>query len=244
MAYFFTLPGYIFTIVLMGDDLYLWTITLSFTFVNPHTMFLHYSPFWLKIFFPHYTWHVKTKEKSIFLTFDDGPIPDITEFVLDTLEQFDAKATFFCIGDNVRKHPSVFKKIINEGHSIGNHTFNHLNGWKSQDHEYLANIDLCEKELNLETNLFRPPYGRMKKSQAAQLPKEKKIVMWDVLSGDFSLAIKPEICLKKTIQYTRPGSIVLFHDSLKAAKNMQYALPRFLDHFANKEYQFKALPMC
>lgn len=207
-------------------------------------MFLHYSPLWLKALYPRYTWHVPTAEKEIFLTFDDGPIPDITEFVLDTLKQFEAKATFFCIGDNVRKHPSVYSKILDQGHSVGNHTFNHMNGWKSDDQEYLANIDLCEKQLDLETNLFRPPYGRMKKSQARQLPEKKKIIMWDVLSGDFSAALKPEICLAKTIKYARPGSIVLFHDSLKAAKNMQYTLPRFLEHFSKKDYQFKALPMC
>ncbi|MEO6686831.1 MAG: polysaccharide deacetylase family protein [Dyadobacter sp.] len=206
-------------------------------------MFLHYSPFWLKAIYPRYTWHIPTVKKEIFLTFDDGPIPDITEFVLDTLKQFETKATFFCIGDNVRKHPLVFSKILDQGHSVGNHTFNHMNGWKSEDQEYLANIDLCEKQLDLETNLFRPPYGRMKKSQSKLLPETKKIIMWDVLSGDFSAAVKPEICLEKSIKYARPGSIVLFHDSLKAAKNMQYTLPRFLEHFSGKEYQFKALPM-
>lgn len=206
-------------------------------------MFLHYSPFWLKALYPRYTWHVPTTEKEIFLTFDDGPIPDITEFVLDTLKEFEAKATFFCIGDNVKKHPSVFSKILDEGHSVGNHTFNHMNGWKSEDQEYLANIDLCEKQLDMDTNLFRPPYGRMKKSQSRLLPETKQIIMWDVLSGDFSAAVKPETCLEKSIKYARPGSIVLFHDSLKAAKNMQYTLPRFLEHFSKKEYQFRALPM-
>ncbi|MCF0055907.1 polysaccharide deacetylase family protein [Dyadobacter sp. CY356] len=206
-------------------------------------MFLHYSPFWLKALYPRYTWHVPTTEKEIFLTFDDGPIPEITEFVLDTLKQYEAKATFFCIGDNVRKHPLVFSKVKDQGHAIGNHTFNHMNGWKSKDEEYLANISLCEQQLNVETNLFRPPYGRMKKSQSKLLPESKKIIMWDVLSGDFSANVEPEICLKKTIKYARPGSIVLFHDSLKAAKNMQYTLPRFLEHFSKKEYQFKALPM-
>ena len=206
-------------------------------------MFLHYSPFWLKAFFPRYKWRVNTNEKKMFLTFDDGPIPEITEFVLDTLKQYNAKATFFCIGDNVRKHPDIFQNIIAQGHSVGNHTFNHLNGWKSNDSEYMANIELCEKQLNLDTNLFRPPYGRMKKSQSRQLPLTKEIIMWDVLSGDFSAEIKPEVCLRKSIRYARPGSIVLFHDSLKAAENMQYTLPRFLDHFGKTGYQFDALPM-
>lgn len=206
-------------------------------------MFLHYSPFWLKALFPRYKWHVNTREKKIFLTFDDGPIPEITEFVIATLKHYDAKATFFCIGDNVRKHPAIFKEILAQGHSVGNHTFNHMNGWKSGDAEYIDNIALCEKELNLNTNLFRPPYGRMKKSQSRQLPAHKEIIMWDVLSGDFSPAVSPETCLRKTIKHARPGSIVLFHDSLKAAKNMQYTLPRFLDHFTKKGYRFEALPM-
>jgi len=206
-------------------------------------MFLHYSPFWLKAFFPRYKWRVNTNEKKMFLTFDDGPIPEITEFVLDTLKQYNAKATFFCIGDNVRKHSDIFQNIIAQGHSVGNHTFNHLNGWKSNDSDYMANIELCEKQLNLDTNLFRPPYGRMKKSQSRQLPLTKEIIMWDVLSGDFSAEIKPEVCLRKSIRYARPGSIVLFHDSLKAAENMQYTLPRFLDHFVKTGYQFDALPM-
>jgi len=206
-------------------------------------MFLHYSPFWLKALFPRYKWHVNTKEKKIFLTFDDGPIPDITEFVLDTLKQYNAAATFFCIGDNVRKHPDIFQQILDQGHAVGNHTFNHMNGWKSDDEAYLSNIELCEKQLNLDTNLFRPPYGRMKKSQSRQLPIHKEIIMWDVLSGDFSADVKPEVCLEKTIKYTRPGSIVLFHDSLKAAANMQYTLPRYLAHFSEMGYQFEALPM-
>lgn len=206
-------------------------------------MFLHYSPFWLKALFPRYKWHVSTKEKKIFLTFDDGPIPEITEFVIATLKQYNAKATFFCIGDNVRKHPAIFKEILDQGHSVGNHTFNHMNGWKSEDAEYMDNIALCEKQLNLNTNLFRPPYGRMKKSQSRQLPAHKEIIMWDVLSGDFSPAVAPETCLRKSIKHARPGSIVLFHDSLKAAKNMQYALPRFLDHFTKEGYRFEALPM-
>lgn len=206
-------------------------------------MFLHYSPFWLKALFPRYKWHVSTKEKKIFLTFDDGPIPEITEFVIATLKQYNAKATFFCIGDNVRKHPAIFKEILDQGHSVGNHTFNHMNGWKSEDAEYMDNIALCEKQLNLNTNLFRPPYGRMKKSQSRKLPAHKEIIMWDVLSGDFSPAVAPETCLRKSIKHARPGSIVLFHDSLKAAKNMQYALPRFLDHFTKEGYRFEALPM-
>ncbi|CAG5018947.1 Peptidoglycan-N-acetylglucosamine deacetylase [Dyadobacter sp. CECT 9275] len=206
-------------------------------------MFLHYSPFWLKAIYPRYTWHVPTTEKVLYLTFDDGPIPDITAFVLENLAAYKAKATFFCIGDNVRKHPEIFREVLKAGHSIGNHTFNHMNGWKSDDKEYIANIEACDRQLGLETNLFRPPYGRMKKSQARLLPGKREIVMWDVLSGDFSKEISPELCLQKTTRYTRPGSIILFHDSIKAAPNMQYALPRFLADFSEKGYRFDALPM-
>jgi peptidoglycan/xylan/chitin deacetylase (PgdA/CDA1 family) len=206
-------------------------------------MFLHHSPFWLKAFFPGFTWRIPTQEKTIFLTFDDGPIPDITESVVDTLNQFDAKATFFCIGANVLKHPDIFKKLLNNGHSIGNHTFNHMNGWKTEDDIYLDNIAKCDEQLNLDTVLFRPPYGRIKKSQSKVVLTKRKIIMWDVLSGDFSQSLTPEVCLKKSIYHTRPGSIVLFHDSIKAAKNMQFALPRFLEHFSQQGYRFEALQM-
>lgn len=206
-------------------------------------MFLHYSPFWLKALYPRYIWHVPTVEKKIFLTFDDGPIPEITKFVLDELDKFDAKATFFCIGDNVRKHPDVFQMLLENKHSVGNHTYNHMNGWKTENETYLDNISKCEVQLGKPTNLFRPPYGRIKRSQAKLLDENQQIVMWDVLSGDFSAGISQEICLQKTIKHTRPGSIILFHDSLKAAKNMQFALPRFLEHFSQKGYHFEALPM-
>lgn len=206
-------------------------------------MFLHHSPFWLKAFFPGFIWRVPTQEKKIFLTFDDGPIPDITESVLETLARYKAKATFFCIGNNVKKHPEIYKQLLDNQHAIGNHTFNHMNGWKTEDAVYLDNIKQCEKQLNVPTNLFRPPYGRIKKSQSRVVKSERDIIMWDVLSGDFSKEITQEICLRKSIQYTRPGSIVLFHDSVKAAPNMQYALPRFLEHFSNEGFTFEAMAM-
>ncbi|MHA4741749.1 polysaccharide deacetylase family protein [Dyadobacter sp. MSC1_007] len=206
-------------------------------------MFLHHSPFWLKAFFPGFTWRIPTHDKVIYLTFDDGPIPDITESVLEILEKFDAKATFFCIGDNVRKHPDVFQKVQNGGHSIGNHTFNHMNGWKTDDDVYLENIQKCQKQLQLTTKLFRPPYGRIKKSQSKIVLQERQIIMWDVLSGDFSPSLTRDICLKKSIHHTRPGSIVLFHDSIKASQNMLYALPRYLEHFKEEGYRFEALEM-
>lgn len=206
-------------------------------------MFLHYSPFWLKAFYPKFLWHMPTKDKVLYLTFDDGPIPEVTEFVLESLGKWNAKATFFCIGDNVRKHPDIFEKLVASGHSIGNHTFNHMNGWKSETDAYIANMLKCKDQLAMRTDLFRPPYGRIQKQQAKLLPENTKVVMWDVLSGDFSASISPEQCLSKSIQYSRPGSIVLFHDSIKASRNMEYTLPLFLKHFSNEGYLFKAIPM-
>lgn len=205
-------------------------------------MFLHKSNFLLRTLYPRFLWRMPPREKVIYLTFDDGPIPDVTESVLETLAVFDAKATFFCIGDNVRKHPTVFQKVTDAGHAVGNHTFNHLNGWKTDDGVYLENARQCQQQLARPTTLFRPPYGRIRRSQASEILKTHEIVMWDVLSGDFSPNLTPETVLRKTIQYTEPGSILLFHDSLKARRNMEFALPRVLEHFAEKGFRFTALP--
>ncbi len=203
--------------------------------------FFHRSPLFLRAIYPDLIWRMSPDEKALYLTFDDGPIPEVTEFVLETLEKFQAKATFFCIGDNVRKYPHIFDKIVRNGHSFGNHTFNHLNGWKTEDKQYLDNIIECDQQLPISTDLFRPPYGRIKKSQVKRILPKKRIVMWDVLTGDFSPNISPETCLKKTVRYSRNGSIILFHDSLKARKNMEYALPLALDSFSDKGYKFYAL---
>jgi peptidoglycan-N-acetylglucosamine deacetylase len=201
----------------------------------------------MRAIYPDFLWRVKTDEKVIYLTFDDGPIPDITEFVLEELNKYKAKATFFCIGGNIEKHPSIFQQVVNQGNTIGNHTFNHLKGWNTEDEEYIENFKKCEKFINSQLTThnsqlkFRPPYGRIKKSQAAEIMKTHEIIMWDVLSGDYDQSISKEIVLKKTLKYSEQGSIVLFHDSIKASKNMKYALPRFLEHFSEKEYTFKSL---
>ena len=205
-------------------------------------MFLHYSPFWLKAFYSRYIWHIPTDDKKLFLTFDDGPIPEVTEFVLNTLKNFNAKATFFCIGDNVRKHPDIFQMLLDQGHSVGNHTFNHLKGWKTPDDVYLKNFNQCQELTG--TSLFRPPYGRIRKSQVRDIRSaypDTNIIMWDVLSGDFDLQLRPEKCLKNVLKHTKNGSIVVFHDSLKAAERMQYALPRMLEHFSRLGYRFEPL---
>ena len=177
---------------------------------------------------------------KIYLTFDDGPMPGPTDYVLQQLEVFNAKATFFCIGDNVNKHPDLFDQLRAHSHAVGNHTHNHLKGWNVNNEAYLENIVKCQQLIG-DTKLFRPPYGRAKRSQLRQL-RNYKVVMWDVLSHDYSKSLQPEKCLKGVIKAIRPGSIVVFHDSLKAERNMQYVLPRLLDHFANRNFEFVSLP--
>jgi peptidoglycan-N-acetylglucosamine deacetylase len=202
-------------------------------------MYLTKTPRLLQSLLPAYTWRVSTEEKVLYLTFDDGPIPEVTTWVLDTLRPYNAKATFFCVGDNVQKHPSVFQQILAEGHTVGNHTFHHLNGWDSENISYFHNIRHCARLVN--SNLFRPPYGRLTPKQTQFLTRHYQIVMWDVLSGDFDEQISNEECLNNVLSGTKRGSIIVFHDSLKAAERMTYALPRVLEHYAAKGYRFESL---
>lgn len=209
-------------------------------------MYLHFTPSPVRWLFPQYTWRKKgCKEKTIFLTFDDGPVPEVTPFVLDVLEKYNAKATFFCVGDNVRKHPEILKKVISGGHSLGNHTFSHLNGFKTETNVYLQNVEACGTEIQQISGkkpvLFRPPYGRIRKEQGERLLKHFEIIMWDVLTADFDHSVSPEKCLQKSIRYTKIGSVVVFHDNPKAFPNISYALPRYLDHFSKKGFTFSAL---
>lgn len=196
-------------------------------------------PFWLKWLYPSLTWNKDRSEKSIYLTFDDGPIPVVTPFVLNTLKKFNATATFFCIGENVQKHPEIYQQLLKEGHAVGNHTFNHLKGWKTDDKVYLDNIQKCAGLV--QSSLFRPPYGKGTRSQYAALRPGYSIIMWDVLSGDFDTGLTPERCLKNVIKNTRTGSIVVFHDSLKAYERLEYALPLALEHWQKEGYAFKGL---
>lgn len=199
--------------------------------------------------FSGYTWHFHTvKEKEIFLTFDDGPTPEITAFVLAELKKHQAKATFFCIGKNIEKHPEIYNTIIAEGHSIGNHTQNHLKGWKSDNTIYIDDFLACEKTITqfnkskIKQKIFRPPYGKIKKSQAKEIIKKGyQIIMWDVLSGDFDTKLSKEKCLQNVLQNTQKGSIIVFHDSVKAAERMQYALPKVLNTFSKKGFSFKSI---
>jgi peptidoglycan-N-acetylglucosamine deacetylase len=203
-------------------------------------LFLHKSNILFKTIYPKFVWDIPSITPTIYLTFDDGPIPEITEFVLDQLEIYNAKATFFCIGENVVKNPEIFNKILANGHSIGNHTMNHLNGWKADNQIYIDNFNKCNVVLPVH-NLFRPPYGKISKKQAAKVMKTHKIIMWDVLAGDFSPNIQPEECLEKCKKYTKSGSIIVFHDSLKAAKIMTYVLPKYLAYFQEKGFSFEPI---
>jgi len=191
-------------------------------------------------------WKVDTKEKIIYLTFDDGPIPEITPFVLDELKKWNANATFFCIGKNIEANPEIFHRIINEEHSIGNHTYDHLNGWNYGDDEYFDNVLKCEDIINSKvknrmTKLFRPPYGKLKPSQYLALKSNYNLVMWDVLSFDFDLKMEEEKVLKNVLDNTETGSIIVMHDSLKAKPKVEFALPRLLQYFSEKEFKFGKL---
>lgn len=204
-------------------------------------------PFFLPWLFPNLVWRIPTKQKELFLTFDDGPIPGPTDFVLETLRKFNCKATFFCIGDNIRKHPDIFKKVIDAGHTIGNHTFNHVKGWNTSLDNYVENVKQCDTEIQNSifriqySKFFRPPYGLITRKQIKAL-NDYKIIMWDVLTIDYDKNVSPEACLQNSIRVTRRGSIIVFHDSVKAERNMNYALPRYVEHFIKQGYAFKTLP--
>lgn len=202
-------------------------------------MYLVKNPSLLKKVFPSLLWKVKTKEKELYITFDDGPHPTITPWVLDMLDQFEAKATFFCIGKNVELYPEVYQEIIKRGHSIGNHTHNHHNGWKTLTKDYVANTQKAAEVI--DSKLFRPPYGKIKPAQIRRLKGDYKIVMWSIISGDFDQNLLGEECLNNVVQNTEKGNIIVFHDSEKAEKNMKYALPRLLNHFKQIGWKFKAL---
>ncbi|MBK8599155.1 MAG: polysaccharide deacetylase family protein [Flavobacterium sp.] len=195
----------------------------------------------IKLIFSNYVWDIPTVEKKVYLTFDDGPTPEITAWVLNQLKEFNAKATFFCIGENIQKYPEIFDSILTNGHTIGNHTFNHYNGWKTKTQDYIENTILCESVIQKSkansAMLFRPPYGKIKRLQAKiLLERGYKIIMWDVLSADFDHQISPENCLKNVIKNTQSGSIIVFHDSTKSFKNLAYTLPKFLAFLQQNNY--------
>jgi peptidoglycan/xylan/chitin deacetylase (PgdA/CDA1 family) len=204
------------------------------------------TPWLLKKIFSSYCWSIDTSEKILYLTFDDGPHPTVTSFVLDELKKHKATATFFCIGKNVAAFPDVYKRILEEGHAVGNHTHSHLNGWKTKNQVYLQ--DISKASGYIDSTLFRPPYGRISFSQSKRLSlfmkkPNTKVVMWDVLSGDFDLSISPEHCTENVLRSSRPGSIIVFHDSSKAFPRIKSALPETLKFFGENGYRFLALPV-
>ena len=200
---------------------------------------MHKTPYIIQKIYPSLTWRRPTQEKALYLTFDDGPVPGITPWVLEVLKKYDAGATFFCVGHNVKKYPHIFQRILAEGHQVGNHTYHHLNGWKTPATQYLKDSLKADEAMQngAKSALFRPPYGRITRKQRRQ-HRHKQIILWDVLSGDFSAKLSPEQVLSQSIRHTRPGSVIVFHDNPKAEKNLKYALPAYLSHFAARGFSF------
>lgn len=203
-------------------------------------MYLTKTPRFVQSLFPNFVWRIPTEEKTVHLTFDDGPIPEVTPWVLDQLDAFNAKATFFCVGENVTKNPEVFEEIQRRGHLVGNHTYNHLSGWTTENIPYFHNIRRCARLVH--SDLFRPPYGRLKPRQVQFLQRHYRIIMWDVLSGDFDPAISIEQCIDNVTTNTKPGSIVVFHDSLKSEEKLRAVLPRYLAWLRHEGYEMSSIP--
>lgn len=202
-------------------------------------MYLVRPPYLLKALYPKALWRMNGQENVLYLTFDDGPVPGITSQVLDILQEKNIRATFFCVGENVRKHPELFRRIVAEQHAVGNHTFNHLNGWHAHTGNYIGNIEKCREEV--ASFLFRPPYGKLKKSQYRQLQEKYTIIMWDVLSGDYDKETSPEKCFTNVTRHVRNGSIIVFHDSYKAQEKVKYALPLFIDWALQRGFRFATI---
>ncbi|MBL7795539.1 MAG: polysaccharide deacetylase family protein [Saprospiraceae bacterium] len=204
-------------------------------------MYLVKTPKLVQALWPTCLWYIPTRENVLYLTFDDGPIPEVTPWVLNTLLEYNARATFFCVGENVERNPDIFRRLLAEGHSAGNHTHNHLNGWDTETTRYLHNVRHCARLV--QSNLFRPPYGRLRPQQRAFLERHYKIVFWDVLSGDFDPNLTAEQCLQNIVENARPGSIIVLHDSLKTVAKLRYVLPAMLEHFSALGYRFEAIPV-
>jgi peptidoglycan-N-acetylglucosamine deacetylase len=194
----------------------------------------------LKKAFPEITWEVSSEKPALYLTFDDGPTPGVTPEVLSVLARFGASATFFCIGRNVERHPGIYRQILDAGHVTGNHTYSHLKGWFTPDREYYLDISLAAQFIR--SGLYRPAYGMITPRQLRHLKNTYKIVLWDIMSYDFAYNTSPEQCLKQVIRHARPGSVIVFHDSVKASEKLLYTLPRVMEHFGGKGYSFESIP--
>lgn len=203
-------------------------------------MYLIKTPGFVKEFFPQLTWEMPADYRTIYLTFDDGPHPDITPQVLAILKKYDANGTFFCVGENIEKHPGTFQLLQESQQGIGSHTYHHLNGWATDNIQYFNDIKRAASLAG--STLFRPPYGRIKPSQVSFIQRHYQIIMWSVLSGDFDKTISGKKCFENVCKHTGDGSIIVFHDSAKAKDRLLYTLPRTLDHFSNLGYRFEVLP--
>ena len=202
-------------------------------------MYLSFTPAFFQNMFSNFVWTLPSEESVIYLTFDDGPIPEVTPWVLDLLDEYNAKASFFCVGENIDRYPHIFLDIKSRLHTIGNHTYNHLSGWGHDNATYLRNVR--KGAIASGSRLFRPPYGRIKPSQMRILKSHYKVVMWDVLSGDFDPILSQEACLENVLKNTMNGSIIVFHDSLKSQTKLRYVLPRVLDYYSRRGFRFAAL---
>ena len=201
-------------------------------------MFIEQPPQIIRYLYPSAIWRMDKDERAVYLTFDDGPIPRVTPWVLDVLDKYGIKATFFMVGDNIRKHPDEFRMVVERGHRIGNHTFNHIRGLSYDINSYLENTDkACRMMMN--TNLFRPPHGYMSPKQYAELKKRYKIIMWDLVTRDYNRKFTGDQILQKVKKYARNGSIITFHDSLKSEENIRYALPKAIEWLMEQGYEFK-----
>ena len=200
-------------------------------------MFIEQPPQLIRQLYPRACWRMNVSERAIYLTFDDGPIPEVTPWVLDVLDKYKIKATFFMVGDNVRKHPDEYKMVVERGHRIGNHSFNHLKGFAESTEHYLANIDKASAYIS--SDLYRPPHGVMRMSQYRALCERYRIIMWDLVTRDYNSKLTGEQVLDKVKRYARNGSIITFHDSLRATRNLYYALPRAIEWLLAEGYEFK-----
>lgn len=200
-------------------------------------MFIEQPPQFIRRLYPRACWRMNASEKSVYLTFDDGPIPEVTPWVLEVLDKYHIKATFFMVGDNVRKHPDEYKMVVERGHRIGNHTYNHLKGYEELTERYIANID--KADCYLSTDLFRPPHGLMRMDQYRALSERYRIIMWDLVTRDYNPNLNGRQILRKVKQYARNGSIITFHDSLRSVHNLHYALPRAIEWLMQEGYEFK-----
>ena len=203
-------------------------------------MKLNSSPFLLRVLYPKgLVWRIPVKQPEIFLTFDDGPVPEVTPLVLGILRKYNVKATFFCVGENVKKYPELYEILINEGHATGNHTFHHVNARNTEYTEYLADVEQCSRLV--KSNLFRPPHGQINRKIARQLGKEYKIIMWSAITGDYDKNLSGSQCLANATDNTFPGAIIVFHDSIKARERMEFALPLYIEYCLEKGYAFSRL---